>query len=407
MEKTPKVRLLYVAGWYLVNGLNHACRHWAAFLEDRFEHVDVVGFENFYGGLPAPAAMKLRQGLRALQERPVAITPTRNTGRRIILHDVYAPRPIKLFAKELWRYHLLSRAIDAPYDLAIVGDPENAWLAQKLLRAGIARHLIYQDWDYHAGQPAARLDRLLIDRREKACMRCSDAVITGNSLLGDLRQKQGAKRVFVLPYGVSLDRFATAQQKLPHPPTLLYAGSLSPHWGIDLAIRSMPELRRRLPELRLVIVGMGPALAELQALSSQLGVAGRVDFLGHVPYTSLPQLMARADVGILNSQPSSLFRYYATPVKLVDYMAAGLPVIATRTGYQEIMMNESGGGLLIGYDERDFADAATCLFTDRDLWERCSRAGVAYAEGFDWDVLLERAFQFLVRFMDEHALAAA
>lgn len=405
-------RVLFIGGWGLLHGLNHRSRHMAAYLQQRFKHIDLVGFDNFYSGTGSSTAHpwhKARKGISNLVHSRVRISVD-GSARRIVIRNLFAPPPINLLVRDLWRYANLCRAVTPPYDVAIFGHAENAWMARLLKSSGRVQRLIYDDWDYLPGWERNRLSMRLMAGRERLCVREADAVITVNALLGQLRIQQGAKQVLVVPNGVNLPLFARAREKISHPPTLIYMGTLSPLWGIDLAIKAMPALLDSIPNIRLLIVGAGPTEADLRALktlSHALDVTERVSFLGHLEYEALPAVLGEADIGIATSLPRSQFRRYASPLKLIEYMAAGLPVIATRVGQTEITMEQAGAGILIDRSVEEFVAAAVRLLSDQKLYEHCAQSAITYAADFDWDLLLEQAYQYVLQILAEKQVPSA
>jgi len=202
--------------------------------------------------------------------------------------------------------------------------------------------------------------------------------------------------VLTVPNGVDLALFSTARKKIPHPPTLAYMGSLAPSWGVDLSVRALPALKKRIPNVQLVIAGAGPEEAALKDLAAQLDVGREVRFLGQVQPSALPGILAGADVGLALSLPDSQFRQYASPLKLIEYMAAGLPVIATRVGQTALAMQEAKAGILIDQSVDEFVNAAEQLLTDARLGEACSTAAIAYVARFDWSIVLQHAYQCIL-----------
>lgn len=391
-------RLLFIGGSNLILGKNHRTQHMAAYFEQCFKHIDLVGFDNFYSGTgpsTAPLWYKARKGISNLLRSRIRIS-VHGSARRIIIRDLFAPPPLNLLVQDYWRYINLCQAITPPYDLAIFGHAENALMAWLLKRSGRVKRLIYDDWDYYPGLERNKFSEQLMESRERLCVRQADAVLTVGTMLARRRVRQGAKEVLVLPNGVNVSLLTRARQKVPHPPTLIFMGTLSPLWGVDLAIRAMPTLVHSIPNIRLLIAGAGPAEADLRVLSQALDAAGSVSFLGHLEYQALPGVLAEADVGIATSLPSSKFRKYASPLKLVEYMAAGLPLIATRVGQTEITMQQADAGILIDHSVEEFVAAAISLLSDEILYERYSQAAITYAARFDWDLLLDQAYQYVL-----------
>lgn len=396
-------RLLFIGGRDLTDSLNHRSRHMAAYFGQRFGRTDLIGFVQFYAGTGPSSASpwyKAQKGISNLLNARIKKT-IQGTISLIEVRDLYQPPPLNLLIQDLWRYINIRQVAAQNYDLAIFGNAENAWLAWLLKKSGRIRRIIYDDWDYYPGLYSDTFSIKLIEHHERLCARLADAVISVNTLLAHRRSRQGAKQVIVVPNGSDLSLFAKARQKVPHPPTLIYMGSLSSLWGVDLAIRAMPKLLNSIPNIRLLIVGIGPAENDLKELSKSLGVSQSVRFLGYVEYHDLPGVLAEADVGIASSLPGSKFRKYASPVKLMDYMAAGLPVIASRVGQTEITMQEAGSGILIDHSVEAFIAAAVRLLRDKVLYEQYSQAALKYTVRFDWNLLMAKAFEFALRIMED------
>jgi len=89
------------------------------------------------------------------------------------------------------------------------------------------------------------------------------------------------------------------------------------------------------------------------------------------------------------------FTAYASPLKLYEYMAAGLPIVATDIGETSKVMKESQAGLCIDWTPDGFVDAVTRLITNEELWKDCSTNGLNYAHEFDWNVLFERWLSYV------------
>ncbi len=77
-------------------------------------------------------------------------------------------------------------------------------------------------------------------------------------------------------------------------------------------------------------------------------------------------------------------------MKLFEYMAAGIPVIATNIGQLGKTVRESKVGLCVNWDTSEFSEAVEKLLTDKDLWTRCHNNGLRYAKKYDWNTLLDK-----------------
>ena len=144
--------------------------------------------------------------------------------------------------------------------------------------------------------------------------------------------------VQVIPNGVDTSIFHPAES-VPDMPTVLAVGRLVPNKGMDTLIKSVPEVLARVPEAKFVIAGAGPMDSSLRKLTESLGVGDSVEFLGH--RSDVPDLLRGATVF---ARPSTL---EGRPLTVLDAMATGLPVIATRVGGTPELITDGENGFLI------------------------------------------------------------
>lgn len=373
---------LFVAGSDLYNRLNQPSQHMPYQLARHLERLDVVGYTRFYDGPPAPRWQRLKQGMRNVVSHRISICEEGRV-RTITARRLRLPGSLDPMVQDLWLYTILRSHLKRHYEVSVVDGPESALLALLLKRTGRVRFLIYYDIDYY---PAVHPQWSgILSRRERICCNAADAVASVSRPLAALREQQGARLAAVVPNGVDFGRFHAANfGRTEHPPTLLYMGSLDTRWGVDLSIRAMPLLRRQIPDIRLLIAGCGPAEQELRQLVQSMGVPDCVRFEGFVPYPDLPNLLALADIGVATSRDNA-FRKYASPLKIVEYMAAGLPVICSGGGEAEQMIEESRAGINIPFEPEAFAEAVHSLWAAPGSLSAAREAAINYAQSRSWE----------------------
>lgn len=112
---------------------------------------------------------------------------------------------------------------------------------------------------------------------------------------------------------------------------LIYHGTLTHRYGIDLALRAVAQARAAVPGLRLLIHGRGEYLGELEKLAAELNLQDSVTFSTRLlPMEELPKLIAASDVGLVPYRRDP-FTDGILPTKLMEYAAMELPAIAVRT----------------------------------------------------------------------------
>lgn len=388
---------LYVGGTDIFNRFNQPAQHLPLHWAKHIERLDLIGYNTFYDGPPAPRLHRFYEGLNnVLTKHRRVIISHEGTIRRIAARRLRLPGIIGPLIQDLWIYSIVRQHLAPYYDICIVHDPESAILARWLKRSRRVGLLIYHDIDYYPY--VYNRWKKIMAWRERMVVRDSDAVISVSRPLVNLRKEQGAKQVLYLPNGVNFERFNEAgrqrEASRSRPPTLLYSGTLDLRWGVDLPLRAMPSLLKQVPKARLLIAGTGSAEGKLKALSQSLGLEEAVCFLGLVPYGDLPKVMANADVGLATSR-KDIFRYYASPLKIIEYMAAGLPVICSGGGEAELMIDESGGGTNIEFSQEAFVQAAQALLTKPEELAARRQAAIAYASFRSWERLGEQLDEFL------------
>jgi glycosyltransferase involved in cell wall biosynthesis len=184
-----------------------------------------------------------------------------------------------------------------------------------------------------------------------------------------------AARLAVVPNGVESNPAlgdSVAQSAIERPTgsiTALYVGRLDPQKAVDVLLRAFARAVADVSNLHLVIAGTGPDHDTLQSLARQLGIERSVQFVGF--HQNVPELMHAADFFVLPS------RWEGMPNVVLEAMAAGLPVVATRTeGTAEIVRDGASGSLVAIDDDAALATQMTRLARDAELrvaWGSCGR----------------------------------
>ncbi|MEX1024321.1 MAG: glycosyltransferase family 4 protein [Planctomycetota bacterium] len=206
-------------------------------------------------------------------------------------------------------------------------------------------------------------------------------VVTG--VLRDMLLELGVEpsRVFVTPNGVHPElyrrgadarlraRAALGLREDDDGEVLGFVGYYRTWHRLDRAVRALaePELARA----RLVLVGEGPAHDELVEVARKAGVAERVHFAGRRAHDEIPELLAAFDIALVPA-----INPYASPLKLHEYMAAGVATIAPdQPNLREVLAHERNA-LLVDPDDDDALGAAIArLARDTGLRLRLAEAG--------------------------------
>lgn len=154
--------------------------------------------------------------------------------------------------------------------------------------------------------------------------------------------------------------------------TVGYIGSLRALEGVDELVRCAAELLRRGYNVRLLVVGGGPALDGLRRLASELGLGAHAEFTGPVPHDQVWDLYQRIDVFAI-TRPDTAVTRMVTPLKPLEAMAMGRPlVVSNLPALREIVEDGTTGLLYTPGNVRQLADHCVRLLEDPDLRGRLS-----------------------------------
>jgi colanic acid/amylovoran biosynthesis glycosyltransferase len=167
-------------------------------------------------------------------------------------------------------------------------------------------------------------------------------------------------RVRVHRMGVDCRRIVPRSAPIPRAPRrVLSVARLVEKKGIEFGIRAFAVLSRARPDVNYLVIGDGELRSRLERLAVTLGVGGRVQFAGLEPHGSVVRALQEADVFLAPSVTAASGDEEGISVAVMEAMAAGLPVVATRhSGTPELLLDGETGFLA---EERDVPGLAAAL----------------------------------------------
>jgi glycosyltransferase involved in cell wall biosynthesis len=303
----------------------------------------------------------------------------------------YLSFPRRLFFQSLWRRYLgaLQRAAGPPPDL-------------------IHAHLAYPD-GLAAIEHGRRLNRPVIisvhghDVREipRANPRWRALVaraLAGAKVViassGDVRERVcelgvAEARIRSIPQGVDTALFHPQGDRQPGAGgwQLLYVGRFDSRKGVGVLLEAMRQIRRRRSDVRLRLVGGSPVSGTAADFRTQVrGLEDCVEFVDEKPHEEIPALMAAADLFVLPSF------YDSFGIVLVEAMACGVPVVATRCGGPEDIVAEGMGELVTVGDEEDLARGILAALDGYEGYDREEIRRLA-VERYDYGGVAKRIYE--------------
>jgi glycosyltransferase involved in cell wall biosynthesis len=216
------------------------------------------------------------------------------------------------------------------------------------------------------------------------------------------------EKMTAVPMGIDVDMVRAAgssgkRRLLPAGvPCVLYLGTLDKVRRLDFLIRVFAAVRASVPGAKLFIVGGGGDPEEqhfLEREALRLDLSSAVEFLGRLPQARALDYVREADVCVSPFFPTPVLRS-ASPTKLIEYMAMGRPVVANDQPEQRRIIEASGAGHCVAYQEEPFAAAIVELLNDPETANRMGAAGRRY-------VFEHRAYPVIADIVEKRLLSVA
>lgn len=237
---------------------------------------------------------------------------------------------------------------------------------------------------------------------ERWTLQQADAVLAVSAPLREhvLALGVSAERAHVFPNGVDPalfhpagpDPLVRARLGLGEGPVLGFVGGLRPWHGIEALPELVARLAPKYPGLRLVIAGDGQLRGDLERGLKERGVAERVVFTGALVHAEVPGVVRQFDVA-LAPYPKLDHDFYFSPLKVFEYMACGVAVVAARCGQiAEVIRSEENGVLYPPGDLDALTAACDRLLGSANLRLALGRAAAELVQAsYTWDHNAQRA----------------
>jgi glycosyltransferase involved in cell wall biosynthesis len=192
---------------------------------------------------------------------------------------------------------------------------------------------------------------------ELAAYRRCDVLICVSDALGALlseRYAVDARKIVVVPNGVDPCFFnpvtAAPERQFPFF-TIGYVGSLDAWQALDCLIDAVAEVRHaQRIEIGVVVVGSGIMREAWIERANRAGIGLYIKFLGQQPRSAIPALLRGFDVGFSGQRMMSIGSMYHSPLKLLEYLAMGVPVIASEFADSRRLVRDRENGFLFSHD---------------------------------------------------------
>jgi glycosyltransferase involved in cell wall biosynthesis len=195
--------------------------------------------------------------------------------------------------------------------------------------------------------------------------------------------------------GVDLSRIKPLANDEIERKTIVYMGAFLEKQGIQLVLKVLPEVIKKLGKIKFVIIGVGVYEPEIKRLIKEYGLEEYIDFRGYIEdHVEMEQMLCKCAIGLAPYIiDKTSFSYYADPGKAKVYLGCGLPVIITKFPLIAYEIDERGAGIAIDYNEDELKDALIKMLSDDEAYFKMRAKAIEMSSDYNWDNICKKALR--------------
>ena len=193
------------------------------------------------------------------------------------------------------------------------------------------------------------------------------------------------EKISIVPNGVDLSMFNITKKK--NSKKVVFAGAMYYHRGLDVLLKTIPLVIEKIPDAKFVLLGSGTEMDKLKEIVSKNKLDNSVEFKGWIEREKIPENIADASIGIGPLRLTEVTSR-ALPIKVLEYMAVSLPVIAQKgTLPNDVLENEKNGIFIENHIE--LAEKIILLLNEPKKVENMGAHSLKLVQKFSWDQVVD------------------
>jgi glycosyltransferase involved in cell wall biosynthesis len=198
-----------------------------------------------------------------------------------------------------------------------------------------------------------------------------------------------SEKISIIPNGVDLSLFNITTEK--DPKKIVFAGAMYYHRGLDILLEAIPFVIKKIPDAKFVLLGSGAEMDKLKKIVLENKLENSVEFKGWIKREQIPKNISDASIGIGPLRLTDVTSR-ALPIKVLEYMAVSLPIIAQKgTLPEDILENEKNGYFI--ENANDLAEKITLLLNQPKKVENMGIQSSKMVQKFSWDNVVKNIIE--------------
>jgi len=197
--------------------------------------------------------------------------------------------------------------------------------------------------------------------------------------------KVDKNKIKIIPNGVNISKFKHIQT---NSKKIIFSGVMYNHRGLDVLIEAAPRIIKEIPDVEIELYGEGPELVKLKSLVKEKNLESNIKFMGWISNDEIPNVLSKASIGLGPLRKTEV-THNALPIKVLEYMASSLPIIAASDTLPKDILIDGENGYFIK-NHTDLALKIVEILSSKYKQHMMGKKSSEIAVNFDWKIVVEK-----------------
>ncbi len=202
--------------------------------------------------------------------------------------------------------------------------------------------------------------------------------------------KVDKNKIKIIPNGVNISKFKHIQT---NSKKVIFSGVMYHHRGLDVLIEAAPLVIKEIPDIEIELYGEGPELVKLRESVKEKNLGSNIKFMGWISNEQIPDVLSEASIGLGPLRKTEVTDN-ALPIKVLEYMASSLPIIAASgTLPKDVLVDGENGYFVKNHTE--LASKIIEILSSTDKQNAMGKKSLEIVTNFDWKIIIEKILKLL------------
>ena len=225
-------------------------------------------------------------------------------------------------------------------------------------------------------------------------LRNADYVLVVNEETKNVVEKEydvKPENMFIIPNGVDLSLFKKSEKK--NQKKIIFTGAMYHHRGLDILLDSIPKIVKQFPDVKFVLIGSGTEMENLKQIVQEKKIDNNIEFKGWIDRKNIPENIQDAILGIGPLRLTEVTKG-ALPIKVLEYMASSLPIIAKKGTLPSKILSDNENGFFIENSD-ELAEKIMVLLNDEKMVNSMGQKSFEMVQQFSWNNVVKNIVNIL------------